>query len=108
MKAVPINKKSTVIENSACVESLSALSAQIGTGEFSAVTSMSEVGVSIITPPGVTRMILEEGYQVGVRNFFLQPGTYDRSVDAFIRESMSEANVVKGCVIVDLGFEDDF
>jgi hypothetical protein len=42
------------------------------------------VGVSIITPPGVTRLILEEGVAMGFKHFFLQPGTFDEEVLDFV------------------------
>ena len=101
---VPINKKSKTIENIACVTSLTDLKNLL---PQHSVRDISEVGVSIITPPGVTKLILEEGYNLGIRNFFLQPGTYDKLTDEFISSSLSQANVVKGCVLVELRFRDD-
>lgn len=100
---VPINKKSTVIEDITCCESLEVLKTRINGGLFPSVVGIHQVGVSIITPPGVTKGVLEEGYNLGIRNFFLQPGTYDDSVDDFVRDTMKDALVVKGCVLVELG-----
>ena len=73
---------------------------------FPLVKSMEEVGVSIITPPAVSQSVLEEGYKLGVRNFFLQPGTYNEQVDEYIHKEMNSALIVKGCVLVELGFSD--
>jgi hypothetical protein len=91
-----------------CVQSLSTLQELINTHTFPTVTTFADVGVSIITPPGVTLMILEEGYRLGARNFFLQPGTYDKVVDDYISKNLVEATCIKGCVLVELGFSDDY
>lgn len=93
--AIPINKKQSSIENVPCLPDLASL---CGTKD------VSMVGVSVITPPGVTKLILEEGYRLGIRSFFVQPGTIDRETIDFINTSMSGAKVIKGCVLVELGF----
>ena len=67
---------------------------------------MQDVGVSIITPPAVSQSVLEEGYKLGIRNFFLQPGTYNEQVDEYIQREMKSALSIKGCVLVELGFSD--
>ena len=101
MAAVPINKRSTEIEGVATVASLTLLSQ-------STSHTMGEVGVSIITPPGVTKLILEEGSKLGIRHFYLQPGTYDDVTDAYMASELAGkgVNIVKGCVLVELGFSD--
>ena len=106
MAAVPVNKRSKVIEGVECVGSLELLKAKVDERAegVSVPSSMSDVGVSIITGSGVTRMILEEGYSLGVRHFYLQPGTYDAEVDYFISTKMPGASVVKGCVLVELNY----
>jgi predicted CoA-binding protein len=92
----PINKKDQKIEGYQSVGSLTSLCQQ-GKIPF-------DIGVSIITPPAVTRCVLEEGYLLGFRYFYLQPGTYDDSVDAFVGSAMKDATVVKGSVLLDLGY----
>ena len=101
MAAVPINKRSTEIEGVATVASLTLLSQ-------STSHTMGEVGVSIITPPGVTKLILEEGSKLGIRHFYLQPGTYDDITDEYMASELvgKGVNIVKGCVLVELGFSD--
>ena len=93
-KAVPINKKQTSIEDVSCVSDLTALCS---------TEDASQIGVSIITPPGVTKLILEEGYRLGIREFLVQPGTIDRETIDFIDSNMFGARVIKGCVLVELG-----
>lgn len=109
-KVIPINAKQRVVEGMACVASLTELSSLIasGDGQLEGASSSAFVGVSIVTPPSVTRQILQEGVEQGYRNFFLQPGTHDDVVDGYIKEitSLEEPKVTvhKGCVLVELGF----
>ena len=101
MSCVPINKKTKEIEGLPTVESLTTLQKQL---PFMGASSMSQVGVSLITPPGVTKLIIEEAYSLGVRSFFLQPGTSDALTDAYL-SGLKDCNIVKGCVLVELGFD---
>ena len=101
-KVIPINKRQSEIEGLSCIDSLSALS------KVSDVQA-AQIGVSIITPPGVTQTIIQEGIQGGYKNFFLQPGTYDSNFDKFVDEmlrqnNVNDINIMKGCVLVELGF----
>ena len=66
------------------------------------IPDVKQLGVSIVTPSGVTQVILQEGYNVGIRWFFLQPGTYDKETDVLIKTQLSDANIVKGCVLIKL------
>ena len=93
---VPISKKEAVIEGIDAVADITTLNSRIQQGIEKRITNIGEIGCSIVTPPGVTRQILEEGYTAGVRNFYLQPGTYDESVNKYIEESLKSANVIKG------------
>ena len=72
--------------------------------------NMNNVGVSIITPPGVTKLIIEEGCSLGIKHFYLQPGTYDSDTDEYINmkknDSGFDLNIVKSCVLIDLGFNE--
>lgn len=95
----PINKKSNSIEGLVCYPSLTSW-----LQHFQSQVTASELGVSIVTPPGVTQLILQEGYQLGIRHFFLQPGTYDKITEELIRNELVDASIVKGCVMVELGW----
>lgn len=100
----PINKKQSEIEGISCVSTL--------TDWYNDLASKNQnlkTGVSIITPPGVTKLILQEGISLGIKNFYLQPGTYDNETDDFLKEqkqSNVDLNIVKSCVLVELGFDD--
>ena len=98
---VPINKRSKSVEGLDCISDLKTLTTNVIQGMYSGVSCAKQIGVSIITGPGVTKGILEEGYKLGIRNFFLQPGTYDSSLESFVVSSLPDAKIVKGCVLVD-------
>ncbi|MCJ1358973.1 MAG: hypothetical protein MMC33_008973 [Icmadophila ericetorum] len=72
----------------------------------------SETGLSIITPPAVTKKILQDAKDMGITAVWLQPGTFDDEVMAFAQESFEsvvggdEEGTVGGegwCVLVDGG-----
>ena len=89
----PVNKRSTSIEGLTCVPSLA---------QWVGSQPPTALGVSLVTPPGVTKIVIEEGYALGLRHFFLQPGTHDKETDAWLR-TLPDVAVVKGCVLVELG-----
>lgn len=100
---IPISKREAIIESLPCTQSLTALSSS------QVDLDMSKVGVSIITPPGATALILKEGVAVGCRHFYLQPGTVDQIVQELISSDEfvnAGVKVIQGCVLVDLGFSD--
>ena len=106
-QVVPINKVQRVIEGISCYDSLSALSVGISSSVFHGVRQCCEVGVSMVTPPGVTRMILEEGVALGYTHFYLQPGTHDASVRAYI-DLIRADNLhvfIQDCVLIDFGYK---
>ena len=59
---VPINKKTKQIEGLTCIPSLSDWVTAIS----SSTLRPNDLGVSIVTPPGVTKGIVEEGYRLGI------------------------------------------
>jgi predicted CoA-binding protein len=90
---IPINKKEATIEGLPCK------------GSIVELEHPESVGVSIVTPPAVTKAVIEEGLAHGFRHFFLQPGTYDAAVDAVIQREAQKATFIKSCVLVELGCE---
>lgn len=101
LQVFPINKKTKEIEGIQCVSSLSDLQNVLAER---GLPGMVNVGINIITPPGVTLGVLKEGYALGGRHFYLQPGTYDAEVDKLISSNeMQGARVVKSCVLIELG-----
>lgn len=97
----PINKRSTIIEGMNCCSSLTEWVASTTSTDI----APAQLGVSIVTPPGVSKLVIEEGYLLGIRWFFLQPGTYDKITDEWLRsDAVPDVNIVKGCVLVELGW----
>ncbi|KAJ1402947.1 CoA binding domain-containing protein [Ochromonadaceae sp. CCMP2298] len=117
-QVVPVNKRTKVIEDIQCVESLAAIALTLSEQASFAVSNLqtfdlspATVGVSIITPPGATRLIIEEGAALGFRHFFLQPGTFDEEVLELVAQlkrvkDTKGLNVIHGCVLVEFGFDE--
>ena len=103
-ECIPINKKVDQIDGIRTLGSLSNLKSYME-NNYSRIP-MSSVGLNIITPPGVTLMSMQEAYTMGIRNFFLQPGTYDAEVDEYIKQienaKESYCNIIKDCVLIKL------
>ena len=99
----PINKNINEIEGVKCHSTLSQWY-----GDLMSKDKNASVGISIITPPGVTKIILEEGISLGIKHFYLQPGTYDDITLEFIKSQkvIHDFEIVKSCVLVELGFDD--
>lgn len=78
------------------------------TPNLSALPHPTETSVSIITPPKVTRKVLEEAKKVGVPAVWLQPGSFD---DEGLKFALQEFRAAVGgdggrggegwCVLVD-------
>ena len=98
----PVNKRSLAIEGLPCVPSLAAW---VSGQQEKQQHAPDALGVSIVTPPGVTKVVIEEGYRLGLRHFFLQPGTHDKETDAWLRscDAVKDVRVVTGCVLIELG-----
>ncbi len=82
--------------------------------DYDAVKSLEDIknpartAVSIITPPKVTKAVLEAAKRLGVQSVWLQPGTYDDEVISMAKEfrnavyGMEGSNAHDGwCVLVD-------
>lgn len=66
--------------------------------------------LSFLTPPSVTRKVLEEAKGAGIRSVWLQPGSFDESILQYAKENFENAvggfgdGTVGGegwCVLVD-------
>ncbi|CAG8960997.1 hypothetical protein HYFRA_00002536 [Hymenoscyphus fraxineus] len=100
LPVTPINPSST---------SITALSTSHDTlPNLSALPDPSNTGVSIITPPKVTKKVLEEAKKIGVRRVWLQPGTFDDEILGFAKSEFEAGVGGEGgggsegwCVLVD-------
>lgn len=59
----------------------------------SGLTSPSQYSLSIITPPKVTRQLLREAKEAGIRAVWLQPGSFDKEGLEFARKEWPEAAI---------------
>ena len=48
--------------------------------------------MNMITPPAVTLNMIRQGYELGVRHFFCQPGTIDGDVMALVESEYTTLN----------------
>ncbi|KAF9926382.1 hypothetical protein FBU30_004014 [Linnemannia zychae] len=87
--AVPVNPRESSIESLECVKDLSALPGQ-----------PSEYNVSIITPPSVTKSVLEAAHKSGIERVWLQPDVDSPEALAYAKEV--GLSVISGgpCVLV--------
>jgi predicted CoA-binding protein len=92
-KVYPINPKSEEIEGLACFKDLASLPEKVH-------------GISIITPPKVTELVVEEAARLGIRHVWMQPGA--ESPRAIRRaEELGLSVIADGsCLLVVLGFDE--
>ncbi|KAF9585514.1 hypothetical protein BGW38_002002 [Lunasporangiospora selenospora] len=88
--AVPVNPKEPTIESLACVKNLSSLPG-----------SPSEYFVSVITPPAITKSVLEEAHSNGITRVWLQPGVESPEATAFAQQVGIQLIAGGPCVLVD-------
>ena len=64
--------------------------------------------VSIITPPRITERIVEDAIEAGVRRLWMQPGA--ESATAIARARAAGLDIIAGgpCVLVALGYRDEW
>ncbi|KAG0196718.1 hypothetical protein BGX28_009837 [Mortierella sp. GBA30] len=74
--AVPVNPREKMIESLSCVPNLSTLPGEPG-----------DYHVSIITPPAVTKSVLEEAHRNGIKRVWLQPNVDSPEALAFAQEA---------------------
>lgn len=98
LSAYPVNPNADAIEGQKAFRDLRELS-QILKGD-------SIHGVSIITPPQITELIVEQAIELGIQNIWMQPGA-ENSV-AVAAATDAGLNVIAGgpCILVRLRFRD--
>jgi predicted CoA-binding protein len=87
----PVNPKAEIVE---------------GLKAYSSLTELPEAvhGISIITPPEVTRSVIEQAGTLGIQNVWMQPGAEsDVAIGCATQLGM---NVIAGgpCILVALGY----
>mmetsp|Transcript_15532 Transcript_15532/g.14064 ORF Transcript_15532/g.14064 Transcript_15532/m.14064 type:complete len:155 (+) Transcript_15532:19-483(+) len=114
LPVIPINKRETKIEGLNCLDSISTYQSIISDTNYNNINNypiekdISKIGISIITPPGVTSLLLDEALNLGYKHIFLQPGTYDNNLLKSIEldSKWSTMNIIfNSCILVELGYE---
>ncbi|MFN8552855.1 MAG: CoA-binding protein [Candidatus Obscuribacterales bacterium] len=90
-KAFPVNPNAAVVLGETCYPDLLSLPEKVES-------------VSIITPPAVTRKVVDDAIAAGVKNLWMQPGAESR--DAIAKAEEAGLRVIHGgaCVLVVLGY----
>lgn len=83
--AIPINPTAPTIHVPSLARDIPTLP------DLRALPHPKQTAVSIITPPAVTRKVLEEAKALGIPAVWLQPGTFDDEVLAFARQGEGDA-----------------
>lgn len=78
-QCIPLNKRLPEIEGIPTIDSIANLAQQLSV--LYTTVPMSMVGMNLITPPAVTLSLMKQGYEIGIRNFFCQPGTVDGDIE---------------------------
>jgi uncharacterized protein len=86
-KAYPVNPRYDMIDGYKCYKDL---------------TSLPEVPevIDMVVSPKRGKPVIEEAEKLGIKNIWLQPGTYDDELMQFIKEKGLTA--VKACILVAL------
>lgn len=63
-------------------------------------------GLSIVTPPAATRIVVQQALAAGIRHLWMQPGAEDAEAVRLVKRA--EASVIWGgpCLLVELGRRD--
>jgi predicted CoA-binding protein len=93
LDVVPINPSGGQIEGLEAVPDLASLTEPVD-------------GISIVTPPPVTKQIVEQALSLGIKNIWMQPGAEDP--DAVAAAERAGAKVIAGgpCVLVALRYHE--
>ncbi|OMH83897.1 hypothetical protein AX774_g2595 [Zancudomyces culisetae] len=107
LPAIPINPKTPAILDIPCIPSVLELTnPESISNSLSAIhpdlktPSASEIGISIVTPPKVTESIVHQAANIGIKNFWLQPGSEPENWENLAKEL--GVNIIGGgdCVLV--------
>ncbi len=93
MTTYPVNPNEKIIEGLACISDVRGLPASVES-------------ISIITPPKITELIIEDIVGTEIQNVWMQPGA--ESEVAIARAHQLGLNIIAGgpCILVELGYFD--
>ncbi len=90
-KAIPVNPNAQTVLGETCYPDLLSLPENVES-------------VSIITPPAVTKKVVDDAIEAGVKNLWMQPGA--ENYEAIAKAEEAGLKVIHGgaCVLVVLGY----
>jgi predicted CoA-binding protein len=91
--AVPVNPKVDQIEGQDAFAELAAIPEPVH-------------GVSIITPPTITRQVVQQAAALGIRHLWMQPGAEDATAVDWARQQGLEVIAGDACLLVVLGYHE--
>ncbi|MBX9692863.1 MAG: CoA-binding protein [Cyanobacteria bacterium] len=93
LKAYPINPNADEVLGSSCFDNIGSLPEPVES-------------ISVITPPQVTEVVVDDAIASGVRNIWMQPGAESRK--AIQKAKDAGLNVISGgpCLLVVLGYRE--
>lgn len=91
LRVIPVNPKESIIEGLSAIKDISSLPSDVKS-------------ISIITPPEVTEIIVEQAINKGIQNIWIQPGAEsDRAILYCLKKQINV--IARGpCILVELGF----
>ena len=87
----PVNPNEDTIENLKCLKNILKLPNEV-------------LSISIITPPAITALIVDEAIQKGIKHIWMHPGA--ENLNAIQKAKKNNINVIANgpCILVELGF----
>ncbi len=98
----------SLIESGRVVYPLNPTAAEVeGHPAFASLSDLPEAieSLSIVTPPAVTRQIVQQAIAAGVKNIWMQPGAEDALASSWAREAGLCVIDDGSCILVQLSFE---
>ncbi len=93
-RAIPVNPKEKEIEGIPCVATVTDLPGDVK-------------AISVITPPSVTELVVEQAIKKGIRHIWMQPGAASPAAVARCEESGVNVIADGSCLLVVLGCHED-
>jgi predicted CoA-binding protein len=89
----PVNPRENKIENVACIHQIADLPDDVKS-------------ISIITPPSITEMIVDEAIKKGIQNIWMQPGAESETAIQHCKQHNINVIADGRCILVELSFHE--
>lgn len=92
-KAIPVNPRESVVEGIEAVASIAELPEEVKS-------------ISVITPPGITELIVAEALKKGITSIWMQPGAESPGAVKTCHDAGINVIADGSCILVVLGYHD--